>query len=222
VNGVAEDLISHFGVPAGVAVHVPWPALPPGDRAPAPRPVIVIAGHVDGIMGLELLLQTAHLLRQQDVPAEVTLYGGGPLLQAARQVAIAMDVPMKVFSLTLETARDLAGGGVFHAPQWLDGTGWHLVQAARVGLPLTAVSAPEAALEVTRRGTLGKLVGLGDLEGLKAALTPLLTDEATWRGYHQGALTLGEAHDPGHVAPAWLELFTTPYGPGAPPAPTLP
>jgi hypothetical protein len=216
LHGVADDLSSRFGVPAAQLVTLPWPALPADGPPPVAAPRVVTAGHVDGIMGLELLIQALHLIREEGVPAELTVYGDGPRLMTARQLAGSLEVPLAVHPLTPETAATLVGGGVYHAPQWLDGTGWQLVQAARVGLPLTAVSAPEAAVEVTRRGAMGKLVGLGNLEELKAALLPLLTDEAAWGGYHRGAKTLAAQYDAERVRDRWCEAFSAA---GDPPTP---
>jgi glycosyltransferase involved in cell wall biosynthesis len=207
VAGVADDLASRFGVSQERLSVLPWPCSTGGGPSADFRPRVVALGHVDGVKGMELLVQGLNLLHQDGVDAELAIVGDGPRLEPVRDLARSLEVPVSVRTLTPDTLQAL-GGGVFHAPQWLDGTGWELVVAASHGLPLTAVSAPEAAMDITRRGVLGKLTGLGDLEGLKTVLGTLLASEEAWNGYHQGALTLARAYHPDIAGPRWLSLLT--------------
>jgi glycosyltransferase involved in cell wall biosynthesis len=206
LDGVQRDLRDRFGLAEDRVQSLPWPALPGPVDVPPFRPMLVTAGFVDGIAGWELLVQGVALLRESGIPAGVQAFGDGPRLSVVQELADRLHVPLSVEPLSLERATHLAGG-VYHSPLWLDGTGWQLVQAARAGLPLTAVSAPEAAYELTRGGILGRLAPLGDLPRLRDVLEPLLTDERARQGYRVGAGALAQRHDPARVGDRWLSAF---------------
>lgn len=136
------------------------------------------------------------------------MVGGGPRTQDVTRVADALRVPVTVLPSSPTAFREVARGGVFHAPQWLDGTGVDLVLGAAAGLPLTAVAAPEAAAELLAQGSLGRLVGLGSVPSLTATLTPLLTDSDAWSGCHRAAGLVAAQHTVGRVADRWARGLT--------------
>jgi glycosyltransferase involved in cell wall biosynthesis len=209
VTGTADDLIRHFDLPQRRLVTVPWPI--PAWALPAAPPVLLprvaTMGFVDGLKGTELLVQCLGMLRQRDVEASLLVVGDGPRLGEVRRVAAALDVPVSCLPIGREGFAEMARGGVFHAPQWLDGTGADIVMGAAAGLPLTAVAAPEAAAELLQSGSFGRITGLGDLEGLAAALLPLLTSEEHWGGYHRSARVVAAQHRADVVAPYWAQAL---------------
>jgi glycosyltransferase involved in cell wall biosynthesis len=206
VENAALDLERRFRVPRERLATLPWPTLPPEPQA-AFRPArIVCLGYADGLKGLELLLQAVDGLRHEGVAATVELRGTGPRVPALTQLAGSLGVPLTVGPLTLEAVSSVAGS-VFVAPQWLDGNGWQIAQAAAAGLPIVAVNAPDSATEMTGHGVLGKLVGLGRLDELRDALRPLLANADAWTGYHSGSLTLARRHQAEAVAPRWRDLL---------------
>ncbi len=205
VTGTADDLAAQFGVPQRRLITLPWPlpawATPSEPAAMLPR--VVTWGEATGLKGVEVLVQGLAALGQQDIPASLLMVGGGARSQEVARVAEALKVPVTILPPSAAAFAEVARGGVFHAPQWLDGTGVDLVLGAAAGLPLTAVAAPEAAAELLAQGSLGRLVGLGSLESLTATLAPLLTDQAAWSGYHRAAGIVRAQHTADHVAGHW-------------------
>lgn len=208
-TGVADDLVSRFRIPAPRVVTVPWPAPCLLSQAPAfAPPTVAVMGEITGIKGVEMLVQVLKLFSDDGFPVKLLILGDGPRLPDVVNLARSMAVPVEAAPLTPAFPDRLQEASVFHAPQWLDGTSWDIVTAAAAGLPVTAVNAPDAPIEVTVRGTLGKLVGLGDLDALHTVLHPLLTDEESWAGYHRAAAMLARRHAPERVSPQWEQLFT--------------
>lgn len=207
VTGTANDLQAQFGLPQRRLLTLPWPlpewATAGGAAQPLPR--VVTWGEATGFKGIEVLVQGLAALAQEDIPASLVMVGGGPRSQDVTRVAAALSVPATILPPSAAAFREVARGGVFHAPQWLDGTGMDLVLGAAAGLPLTAVAAPEAAAELLAQGSLGRLVGLGRLESLTATLRPLLTDSAAWSGYHRAAGLVAAQHAVGQVAHHWAQ-----------------
>lgn len=203
VDAVGRDLVEHFGVAPEALRTVRWPAPAFAGEAARPAARVVTLGSVDGLKGIEILVQTLALLAQDGVAVRLDVVGDGPRLDEVRRVADATGVPLAVAPLGPDLDRHLAGGGVFCAPQWLDGTGWDVVAAAAAGLPLTGVGAPLAVAELTGRGTLARLAPLGDLDALAAALRPLLTDDRQWASFHRAALLLAGRHRPERVEAEW-------------------
>lgn len=207
-GGVALDLSNQFGVPPDRLRTVPWPA-PPWDGHRAIRQSRVVAmGEVTSLKGLDVLLQVLKLIQDDGLTAEFQIVGGGPRLAEVMQLADALHVPTTVTPLGSDIEAAVAAGGVFCAPQWLDGTGWDIVCAAAAGLPITAVSAPTAPMEILVRGTLGKMVGLGDVDGLRNVITLLLSNQEAWTGYHRAALRLSQRHRPDRIRDHWARAFT--------------
>ncbi len=205
VTGTADDLQAQFGVPQRRLITLPWPlpawATPTGAAEPLPR--VVTWGEATGLKGIEVLVQGLAALGQEGIPASLVMVGGGPRSQEVTRVAEALRVPVTILPPSGATFREVARGGVLHAPQWLDGTGVDLVLGAAAGLPLTAVAAPEAAAELLAQGSLGRLVGLGSLLSLTATLAPLLTDATAWSGYHRAAGIVAAQHTVDQVAGHW-------------------
>lgn len=204
-TGTADDLEEQFGIPRRRLITLPWP-LPDWAAAPGPAtqlPRVVTWGEATGLKGIEVLVQGLAALAQQDVPASLLMIGGGPRSAEVQRVAQALSVPVAVMPPSPAAFAEMARGGVFHAPQWLDGMGVDLVLGAAGGLPLTAVAAPEAAGELLAGGSLGRLAPLGDVAALTAVLRPLLTDSAVWEGYHRAAGVVAAQHAVSQVAAHW-------------------
>lgn len=208
VGGVALDLSSRFGVPPDHLRTVPWPAPPWDGREATRQPRVVTIGEVTSLKGLDVLLQVLKLIQDDGLAAELQIVGGGPRLADVMRLADVLKVPTTITPFGPDIGAAIERGGVFSAPQWLDGTGWDIVSAAAAGLPITAVNAPAAPMEILVRGTLGKMVGLGDVDGLKDVITLLLSNQDAWTGYHRAALRLSQRHRPDHIRDHWARTFT--------------
>jgi glycosyltransferase involved in cell wall biosynthesis len=206
-EAVGRDLVEHFGVAPDVVRTVLWPAPAFSGQTARPAARVVTLGLVDGLKGLEILVQTLALLAQDGIAAHLDIVGDGPRLDEVRRVAHATGVSVGVAPLGPDLDRHLTHG-VFCAPQWLDGSGWDLVAAAAAGLPLTAVAAPLAVAELTGRGTLARLAPLGEIDALAAALRPLLTDDQQWSSFHRAALLLAGRHRPDRVEAQWRSALS--------------
>jgi len=138
-------------------------------------PIILSVGRLDAQKGQATLLRAFALLLAQR-PARLLLLGEGP--ERARLEAM-------VRLLDLEGAVDLPGGvddplpAMRRAALFVSSSAWEglpgaLIEAMACGCPVVATDCPGGTAEVMDGGRLGRLVPVGDVDALAAAMARAL------------------------------------------------
>jgi glycosyltransferase involved in cell wall biosynthesis/O-antigen/teichoic acid export membrane protein len=178
-NRSARDIERLIGLPGGSLVTIPN-GVPDDPRAirdssPSVVPVVGMISRIDGLKGVELLVQA--LTRLPGTVAVVV--GEGPALAEVRLLAEQLDVSERLLTPGFETdARmRLRDFDIFVLPSRMEALPLSILEAMLARLPVVASdvgSVSEAVLE----GETGLLVPAGDLDALVAALARLLADGA--------------------------------------------
>ena len=186
-RGVAADLAAASGLPperivtlnnptvpedvrerAAVAVAHPW--LQPG----AP-PVIMALGRLARVKDYPTLLQAFARLRAT-APLRLMILGDGnqrgALLDLAAHLGVTADVALPGF--VANPYSYLSKATLFVLCSRREGSPNALIEALAVGTPVVATDCPSGPGEILDHGRIGRLVSVGDVEGLAGAMKATL------------------------------------------------
>jgi glycosyltransferase involved in cell wall biosynthesis len=191
--GVAEDLVSRFGVARDRirVVHNPvdLDAIQAASAEPLDRahdwlwshPVIVAAGRLADAKNYPLLLDAFALLRAR-MPAKLFVLGEGERESALREQVARLGLAGAVIFCGFQRNpwRYIARADVFALSSRYEGFGNVLVEAMACGVPVVATSSP-GTREIVTHGVDGLLVDAHEPAALAAALERLLSEDALRR-----------------------------------------
>ncbi|HJZ72588.1 MAG TPA: glycosyltransferase [Vicinamibacterales bacterium] len=191
-NGVADDLVSAFGIArdrihvlhnpvdlAAVAAAAVVPLDPVADPQWPSSPRIVAAGRLADAKNYPLMLDALALLRRT-VPASLLVLGDGERGPAIREHAQRIGVGDAVVFAGFQRNpwKFIAQADVFALSSRYEGFGNVLIEAMACGVPVVATSSP-GTRDIVAGGINGLLVERHEPAELAAALERLLTDRAT-------------------------------------------
>jgi glycosyltransferase involved in cell wall biosynthesis len=219
-KGVADDLVSQFGVAASRirVVHNPVdltavtaaasePLDPEHARAWS-RPVIVAAGRLADAKNYPLLIDAmAHLKRT--IRARLFILGQGEREAELRgQIArLGLQDDVVLCGFQRNPWKYIARADVFALSSRYEGFGNVLVEAMACGVPVVATSSP-GTTEIVSPGVDGLLVEDHQPAALAAALARVLSDDDARRGMSQSARIAAERFALPSIAAAYDRAFT--------------
>lgn len=163
---VGEDTLSRANAP----LDHPW-------FAPGEPPVILSVGRLTALKDFSVLLRAFASVRKRR-PARLMILGEGELRPELEtlvyQLAIGADVALPGFQANpLVYMRRAA---LFVLSSRSEGLPNVLIQAMACGTPVVSTDCPSGPAEILEGGKWGRLVPVGDVEGLTAAISATLDD----------------------------------------------
>jgi glycosyltransferase involved in cell wall biosynthesis len=186
-HGVSADVLALTGLGADLLATLKNPSIPADlDRlasaaAPHPwleqrdKPVVLAAGRLVDVKDFVTLLRAFAALRQQR-PARLIILGEGPergaLLSLAEQLGMAQDVALPGFSIN--PVAWMARAALFVLSSRYEGSPNVLIEALACGTPAVSTDCPHGPREILDHGRWGRLVPVGDVPALAAAMAVTL------------------------------------------------
>jgi len=186
-RGVAADLAAAGGLPPDRIVTLNNPTVPEDvrDRAAVPvahpwlqpgaPPVIMALGRLARVKDYPTLLQAFARLRAT-APLRLMILGDGnqrgALLDLAAHLGVTADVALPGF--VANPYSYLSKATLFVLCSRREGSPNALIEALAVGTPVVATDCPSGPGEILDHGRIGRLVSVGDVEGLAAAMKATL------------------------------------------------
>ncbi|MFP4561326.1 MAG: glycosyltransferase [Thiohalorhabdus sp.] len=187
-EGVREDLIASFGIPAERVRTVATPVVPealfsePRARPahpwfqPGEPPVVLGVGELSARKDFGTLVRAFARLRRR-IECRLVLVGQGrqeaDLNALAEELGVAEDVALLGFQS--DPYAFMAHSSVLALTSRREGLGFVLIEAMALGTPVVATDCPSGPRETLEDGRYGPLVEVGDWEGLAKALEDTLT-----------------------------------------------
>ena len=143
------------------------------------RPIVLFAAKFQRLKRPDDLLRAAARLKRESVNFHLVMAGSGEMDGELRALARQLDLRDIHFSGFVNQAalpRVYASCDVFVLPSENDAWGLAVNEAMCAGLPIVASSEIGCARDLVRDGHNGHTFSAGSVEGLTAALRPLLTD----------------------------------------------
>jgi len=205
-RGVAADLAAAGGLPPDRIVTLNNPTVPEDvrDRAAVPvahpwlqpgaPPVIMALGRLARVKDYPTLLQAFARLRAA-VPLRLMILGDGnqrgAILDLASHLGVAADVALPGF--VANPYSYLSKATLFVLCSRREGSPNALIEALAVGTPVVATDCPSGPGEILDHGRIGRLVSVGDVEGLAAAMKATLDRPPDPRQLRDAARPFGMA-----------------------------
>lgn len=201
-RGAADDLSRVAGVCRSRVQVLPNPVVGPavweGMRAPLRHPwfasgappVVLGLGRLAPQKNFELLVRAFARVRETR-PARLVILGDGELRDRLRSAAAHAGVSAEVDlpGFDPNPFRYLARAAAFVLSSDWEGSPASLVQALACGVPVVATDCPSGPREILDGGRFGRLVAVGDLDGLTRAIAATLESgrrpapSVAWRPY---------------------------------------
>jgi len=205
-RGVAADLAAAGGLPPDRIVTLNNPTVPEDvrDRAAVPvahpwlqpgaPPVIMALGRLARVKDYPTLLQAFARLRAA-VPLRLMILGDGnqrgAILDLASHLGVAADVALPGF--VANPYSYLSKATLFVLCSRREGSPNALIEALAVGTPVVATDCPSGPGEILDHGRIGRLVSVGAVEGLAAAMKATLDRPPDPRQLRDAARPFGMA-----------------------------
>lgn len=181
--GVRDDLIRNFAIPPERIEVIYNPTVTPSivERTKLPvehpwlqgdgPPVVMGMGRLTGQKDFSTLLQAFARLRAHQ-PARLIILGEGPLRSAledeAEQLGIRAELDLPGY--VSDPIPYLARASLFALSSRYEGLANVAIEALAAGAPVVATDCPSGMGEILQGGRIGRLVPVGDIEGLAEAM----------------------------------------------------
>lgn len=221
----ARDLVTYAGLPAPLVRTVPSPVLPATllDAPPPPPPdhpwfargsppVILGVGELSPRKDFATLVRAFAVLRARGRDARLVILGRGgqhdALLALAAELGVAAHVALPGFSR--EVFAYMTHAAAFALCSRWEGMPVVLIEALGCGTPVVATDCPGGSRELLQDGAIGRLVPVGDIEALAAALDAMLGSPKQVERHRAAA----RAYEIEHATSAYLAAMGLPPVPG--------
>ncbi len=148
--------------------------------APGGEKIVMHVSNFRAVKRVEDVVRTFALVRN-NLPVRLVLVGDGPERPRAQQEAERLGVAKHVLFLGKHTSVDelLACADLFLLPSESESFGLAALEAMACGTPVVATRVGGLP-EVVEDGKGGRLLPVGDVEGMAAAATEILSDATRW------------------------------------------
>jgi glycosyltransferase involved in cell wall biosynthesis len=217
-NGVADDLVSHFGVDRDRIVVVPnavdveeveQKALEPlpADRASETHPIIVTAGRLAEAKNLPLLVDTLRAVRLRR-PFRAWILGQGELESdlRARLAASGLADDVRLLGFQSNPWKYMAAADVFVLTSKYEGFGNVLIEAMAGGTPVVA-TASYGTRDIVLNGRTGFLVEQHEPAALADAICRLLADTGLRKRFGAASRVRAREFGVGRVTAAFADAL---------------
>jgi glycosyltransferase involved in cell wall biosynthesis len=143
------------------------------------HPVIVYASKLQPHKRPQDVIKAGEVLRREGLAFHLMMVGSGELERELKEMVHAIGLPRVHFPGFVNQSvlpRIYAAGDVFVLPSEEEPWGLVVNEAMCAGLPIVATSAVGSAQDLIRRGENGVIYEPGDVEGLAAALRPVIVN----------------------------------------------
>ena len=184
---------------------------------PSSRCRFVAVGRLDPQKGFDRLIEAFAAL-PPDLPAELAIFGTGPLQEALQQQIQSLGATSRIrlAGQAASPAVWLGAGDVLVLSSRYEGFSNVLAEAATSGLPAVAFDCPFGVRDIIEDGVNGLVVPNGDLPALKGAMERLARDAALRERLSQSSQAVKARLDPARILAQWDALIAE-----AAPAPRL-
>ncbi|MFI2373228.1 glycosyltransferase family 4 protein [Streptomyces sp. NPDC018833] len=199
----------------GVRIEAVPNSVPPPKVAPADSTAkwVVAAGRLTRVKRYDVLIEAFAQVVAVRADWRLRIYGSGDATgnekEALRALIDKRGLQNHVF--LMGTANPLEAewvkGSVAAVTSTMESFGMTIVEAMRCGLPVVSTDCPHGPREIIEDGVDGRLVPVGDVDAIAAALLGLIEDDELRRRTGQAALAASARFDPARIAERHEALF---------------
>lgn len=186
---------------------VPRPGTEPADGT---GKWVLAAGRLSPAKRYDVLLRAFARVSAERPDWRLRIYGGGPELGRLRRLVDQLGLYNHALLMgpVHPIESEWPKGSVAAVTSSLESFGMTIVEAMRCGLPVVATRCPHGPGEIISDGEDGRLVPVGDVDSITAALLELINDDALRQRMGRTALARAARFDPAHIGQRYADLFT--------------
>jgi glycosyltransferase involved in cell wall biosynthesis len=183
-----------------------------GMTGPDPRRMTLLTvGRIDRHKGhRDLLLALREVLRESPgLPLVWRIVGTGPEKATLRRLVAewGLESHVELAGVVTNPYAEYRRANLFCLPSRTEGLPNVLIEALGCGTPVLATDCPSGPAEILDRGAYGRLVPVGDVEALTAALREWLRAPEAWRSRtDQGRMAMRARYDAQRIVRVWEDL----------------
>jgi glycosyltransferase involved in cell wall biosynthesis len=180
-----------------------------GHRAAGDTKIIVAAGRLTRQKGFDQLLPAFAKIADKHPDWQLRIFGGGQAYDALRSQLEGLGLVGRAHLLGFSSRlyEELAASAVYVMSSRFEGAPMVLLEAMGVGLPVISFDCPNGPRDLIEHGTNGLLVDAGDVDGLAAAMSTLMSDEPLRRSMGAAALQTASGYRAEATAERWESVF---------------
>jgi glycosyltransferase involved in cell wall biosynthesis len=180
-----------------------------GLRAPLDAKVVVAGGRLSRQKGFDRLLKAWAKVVDQHPDWELRIFGEGHRRQglSKRISDLGIGDSARLMGFTPKLDEELVRGSLYVMSSRREGFPMVLLEAMAVGLPVVSFDCPTGPRDIVREGVDGHLVRNGDIDGLAAAMSSLMGDEARRKAFGAAALEVAARYGIERITRRWESLF---------------
>jgi glycosyltransferase involved in cell wall biosynthesis len=180
-----------------------------GHRAAGDTKIIVAAGRLSRQKGFDMLLPAFAKIADQHPDWELRIFGRGPTRDAliGQLEELGLEGRARLMGFSSRLYEELANSSVYVMSSRFEGFPMVLLEAMGVGLPVISFDCPNGPRDLIEPGTNGLLVDEGDVGGLAAAMSTLMSDESLRRSMGAAARQTATGYGAEATAERWEALF---------------
>lgn len=180
-----------------------------GRHAAGDSKVIVAAGRLSPRKGFDRLLPAFAKIADAHPDWELRIFGRGPSRDdlRAQLKELGLEGRAHLMGFSPRLYEELAGAALYVMSSRAEGFPMVLLEAMGVGLPVISFDCHSGPRDLIQHGTNGLLVDDGDVGGLAAAMSTLMSDEPLRRSMGAAALQTASGYGTEATAELWESLF---------------
>ncbi|WP_327357160.1 glycosyltransferase family 4 protein [Streptomyces sp. NBC_01304] len=185
---------------------VPEPGIAPSDGS---GKWVVAAGRLAPVKRYDLLIRAFDQVRAERPDWRLRIYGGGKQKDKLRALIDELGLYNHVYLMGPAHPIDpeWAKGSIAAVTSSLESFGMTIVEAMRCGLPVVSTDCPHGPGEIIDDGVDGRLVPVGQVDGIAGGLLELINNDDLRGQMAQAALKGSERFDPARIAGHYESLF---------------
>jgi glycosyltransferase involved in cell wall biosynthesis len=178
----------------------------PTVKIPQDKPIILSMGRLVEQKDFPTLLRAFSIVKSQ-LDARLVIIGEGPLREQLTALAGRLQISEDViFAGWLASPfKAMRYASVFVLCSRYEGFGNVIIEAMACGLPVICTHCLGGPGEILKNGTVGKLVGIGDVNGIAESILEVLRDQAVRKKMRQQSLIRVNDYTIENLAPQYLK-----------------
>jgi glycosyltransferase involved in cell wall biosynthesis len=187
-QGVTDDAIRFFGVPAEKAITIPNPVITEAVLSAASKPAqhpwlrqypdttIIAAGRLTDLKDYPTLLRAMARVHAARPDVRLVIFGEGELRDSltALRAELGLDAVVDLPGYSPNVVAEMAAARLFVLSSKTEGLPGVLIQALAAGTPVVSTDCPSGPREILADGKFGPLVPVGDASALADAILSVL------------------------------------------------
>ena len=181
-----------------------------GARASGDSKVVISAGRLTRQKGFDRLIPAFAKVAAEHPGWKLRIFGSGELREQLQKQIDDLELQdnVELMGFTDQLYQEMSGAAMYVMSSRFEGFPMVLLEAMGCGLPVVSFDCPNGPRDLVTEGVDGLIVDNGDIDGLTAAISTLISDDERRQTMGRAALKTAEQYASGVLGAKWERLLT--------------